>query len=263
LVDGGVFYDHDGGGSIHGAGIKFERTTGQTTPTFLRDFYGNGVEQPDPTYTRSNTDCFGSEGNNTVINIRYATCLNWGDGGVDTKSGTWNISNVTFNNVMRGLRMWDGANIVIADSIINSDDENIWLFDQTVNIAYYNVLWCRNVANPAPGVAGCSFTAPLVGIDNGSAAGRVVQLQSHPFLGNAHQMMQQRGNGWRVEYSSNGGGTWQQMALPNGGANLGDPRYAIPFDLNSGNFVFRAILLNNGTPVATSRVMDEAGNTVG
>ena len=70
-----------------------------------------------------------------------------------------------------------------------------------------------------------------------------------------------------VEYSSDGGTTWQALSLINtggpGSPPIGDTRYRIPLNLSSADYRFRAFYRLNGAKVGeTSQVINEAGSVV-
>lgn len=260
----------DGGGSIHGAAIKLERSTGAAT--YVQRVFADGQQAPDPTYTVSNTDFLGVEFNSGPIYMRGATGRNFGDGGVDTKSTGIYLMNVTLDGANRMLRAWGGTEITLVNAIINAptNSTQAWIYDNTASVRYYNVLWCVGATDPAPGVAGCSNTPTVVDGENISdtdAMARMIALPSNPlpavspfFASDIDRIV--------VEYSSNGGSTWQAMNLPNAGgggqAPIGDTRYRIPLNLAAADYLFRAYFEKNGVKVGNySAIINEAGQVVG
>lgn len=266
-----VLTDFDGSGSIHGAGIKLERTA--NAPTYIQRAYVDFLEAPDSTYSISNTDFIGVEFNSSPIYVRGATARNFGDAGVDTKSTGVYLMNVTLENANRMLRSWDGTEITIVNSIINAPPgfAQAWLYDNSSSIRYYNTIWCVGAIDPAPGNSACTSTPTLVEgevISGTQAATRITQLSANPLPGVSPVFATQIDK-IVVEYSTNGGATWQVMNLPNAGggglpAPIGDTRYRIPLNLNTAAYVFRASFERGGARVGEfSATINEAGQVVG
>lgn len=259
----------NGSGSIHGAALKVERSS--AAPTYIQRVFADARQQPDPTYNVRNVDFLGIERNGAPVYIRGATGRNVSDGGVDTKSTNVRLMNVTLTGAYRGLRAWNGAEITIANSIVNvaPGSAHVWVYDNTSTISYYNVLWCVGAANPTPTDPNCATDPTVVHEDSvsGDPRARLIALSSNPlpavspfFATQIDQIV--------VEYSANGGATWQTMSLPNAGggalpAPVGDTRYRIPFDLNAADYVFRAsVRRNNAVLGAHSVTVNETGKTV-
>lgn len=264
------YVDFDGGGSIHGAALKIERVA--SAPTYIQRVFADAFEAADPNYNVSNTDFLGIEFNSSPTYVRNATGRNFGDAGVDTKSGPIHLMNVTLSGGNRMLRAWDGTEIILVNSIVNAPTNfsHAWLFDNSSTIRYHNVLWCVNVANPTPTDPNCSSTPTFVEGENitpDEARARIFELADNP-LASVNPFFETEIDTIVVEYSSDGGASWQTMSLPNAGggglpAPVGDTRYRIPFDLNSGDYVFRASFRNGGSFVGQySEIIDEAGQTV-
>jgi hypothetical protein len=259
----------NGGGSIHGAAIKIERSS--AAPTYIQRVFADEQQQPDPTYNLRNVDFLGVETDSSPIYVRGATGRNVSDGGVDTKSTGVALMNVTLSGANRGLRAWDDVEITIVNSIINVSPTfaQAWVYDNTSTIRYYNVLWCIGATDPTPTDPNCTANPTVVEDDNvsGSNLDRMVALASNPlpalspfFATQIDQIV--------VEYSTNNGASWQAMTLPNAGggglpAPVGDTRYRIPLNLNSANYVFRASVRQGGNIVGTYSVTrNEAGQVV-
>jgi len=259
----------DGGGSIHGAAIKIERSS--AAPTYIQRVFADEQQQPDPTYTIRNVDFLGVETDSSPIYVRGATGRNVSDGGVDTKSTGTSLMNVTLSGANRGLRAWDGVEITIVNSIINVSPTfaQAWVYDNTSTIRYYNVLWCIGATDPTPTDPNCTPNPTVVEDDNvsGSNLDRMVALASNPLPGLSPFFATQIDQ-IVVEYSTNNGASWQTMTVPNAGggglpAPVGDTRYRIPLNLNSANYVFRASVLQGGNMVGTYSVTrNEAGQVV-
>jgi hypothetical protein len=261
--------DWEGSGSIHGGGIKLERQG--SGPTYIQRVFADGLEAPDPTYRRSNTDFLGVEFNANPVYMRGATGRNFGDGGVDAKSGGIYLMNVTIDGAYRGLRAWRNTQITIVDSIVNvpSGMTHVWLYDGTASIRHFRTLWCIGATNPYPGHPNCSSAPTAIDADNISdtqARQRIVALTSNPLPG-ISPFFATRVDRIVVQYSSNGGATWQTMNLPAAGASgrppVGDTRYRIPLNLASANYLFRAYFQRGGTRVGSiSSVINESGQAV-
>jgi hypothetical protein len=259
----------DGGGSIHGAAIKLERSS--AAPTYIQRVFADEQQQPDPTYTLRNVDFLGVEFNGAPIYVRGATARNLSDGGVDTKSTSVSLMNVTFTSANRGLRAWDNTEITIVNSIINVAPSftHAWVYDDTSTIRYYNVLWCIGATDPTPTDPNCTPNPTAVEEDNvsGSPLDRMIALSSNP-LPSVSPFFATQIDRIVVEYSTNNGATWQAMTLPNAGggglpAPVGDTRYRIPLNLNTAAYVFRASVQQGGAMVGTYSVtLNEAGQVV-
>lgn len=259
----------DGGGSIHGAGIKIERTG--AAATYIQRAFADGHQAPDPTYNVSNTDFIGIEFNGAPVYVRNATGRNFGDAGVDSKSTSIYLMNVSISGVLRALRAWDGVEIVLANSIVNvpAGSAHAWIHDNSSTIRYYNTIWCVGAANPSPTDPNCSATPSLVegeDISDAQALARMIEVSSNP-LPAVSPFFETEIDRIVVEYSSNGGSSWSPLNLPNtGGAGrdpIGDTRYEIPLNLAAGTYLFRAHFEKSGAQVGeVSAVINEAGEIV-
>jgi hypothetical protein len=103
-------------------------------------------------------------------------------------------------------------------------------------------------------------------ISAAEAATRFIPLQSNP-LPQVSPFFRTQIEEIVVEYSGDGGRTWQAMPVSNAGAPgwapVGDTRYAIPFDLGDGDYRFRAWYKKNGVKAGeTSAAVDEGGGVV-
>jgi hypothetical protein len=262
----------DGNGSIHGAAIKLGDNDRPTNgAVYIQRVAADGMQAPDATYSVSNNDFLGVETDSGEIYMRDVTGKNFGDAGVDTKSTQVYIMNATLSNAHRMVRAWPNVEIVLVNSIINAAPGHAqgWVYDGTSTIRYYNTLWCMNAAAPSKDSSECSSTPSVVegeNISSAEAAGRFIPLQSNPLPG-LSSFFRTEVEEIVVEYSSNGGASWQALALPNtgaaGSAPVGDTRYAIPFDLDDGDYRFRAWYKKHGVKVgATSDAVGEDGAAV-
>ena len=152
----------DGGGSIHGAAIR-ARALGPG-PTYIQRVFGDEQQTPDPTYNVANVDFLGVELTSQPIYMRGATGRNLGDAGVDTKSASVYLMNVTIDNANRALRAWDGVDITVVNSIMNVQPtfEQAWVYDNTSTIRYYNTLWCVGSTDPNPTDPNCTHDPTVV-----------------------------------------------------------------------------------------------------
>lgn len=261
-----------GGGSIFGAGIKLGDNGAPTNgDTYIQRVVADGMQAPDGTYKVSNNDFIGVEEDSDSIFIRDVTGGNFGDAGVDTKSTRVYLMNATLSGGHRMLRAWPGVEIVVVNSIINSSPGHTqgWVYDGTAKISYYNTLWCQDASSLSASDAACSRTPLAVEGEDMSftdASARFVQLQSNP-LPQVNAFFQTRIDQIIVEASRDNGGSWQVVSLPNTGSAgvppVGDTRYRIPIDLNSGNYIFRASYRLNGAPVGQHSLTVSENGTVG
>jgi hypothetical protein len=267
------YVQFDGDGSIFGAAIKLGDNNRPTNDaTYFTRIFADGMQAPDPNYSVSNTDFIGVEFDSGPLFIRDVTGRNFGDAGIDTKSGPTYVMNATLSSGHRMLRAWPNVEITIANSIINAAPGELqgWAYDNTSTIRYYNTLWCEGSAAPSASDPKCKPDPWLVEGENISpaqAALRFMKLTSNPLPAVStffHTSMDEI----VVEYSSDGGATWQTLAMgPNTGGPgkppVGDPRYPIPLNLNAGVYEFRAFYRLNGAKVGeTSQVIDETGAVV-
>jgi hypothetical protein len=264
-IDTFTFYDWNGGGGIHGAAIKIDRST--SAATYIQRVFADGREAPDASYDRSNTDFIGIERNSAPVFVRYATGRNFGDGGIDAKSNVAAM-NVTIDGAHRGLRAWSNVTITIANSIINAPagHEQVWVQGTGARVRYYNTLWCIGAETPSPNASECSYAPSAIGADDVSAAQarqQITALGTNTLASNSFFATQI--DRVVVQYSNNGGNTWAAMASggASGRAPLGDTRYRIPFNLSGGTYLFRAYFERNGARVGSPTTIDEAGQSVG
>jgi hypothetical protein len=246
-----------GGGSIFGAGIKIGDYYPTHGDTYIQRVVADGMVAPDGSYKLNNNDFIGIEEDSGSIYIRDVTGGNFGDAGIDTKSSRIYLMNATISGGHRILRAWPGVEIVVVNSIINSSPGHTqgWVFNNTAKISYYNTLWCQNASAPSDEDAACSRTPLSIEGEDMSfsdASARFVALGSNP-LPDVTPFVQTRIDQIVVEYSNDNGSTWQTMSLPNTGGPgkppVGDPRYKIPLNLDSGAYVFRASYFLNGAQV--------------
>ena len=257
----------NGGGSIHGAAIKLGDNGRPTNgATYIQRVVADGMQTPDATYKISNNDFIGIEWDSGPIFVRDVTGKNFGDGGVDTKSGPIYLMNATLDGAHRMVRSW-GVEIVLVNAIINgrSGHSQGWVSGPDAKIRYYNTLWCMDSENPSPSDPKCKPDPWVVESDDMSLAeaqSRFIPLQSNP-LADVSPFFKTSIDEIAVEYSTDGR-TWQTLSLPNtgkpGSAPVGDTRYRLPLNLGDANYLFRASYRKMGGKVgATSEVIDEAG----
>lgn len=258
------FHDWNGGDGIHGAAIKVNRSN--SAATYIQHVFADGREAPDASYDRSNTDFIGIERNSGPVFVRYATGRRFGDGGVDAKSNVM-LMNVTIDGAHRGLRIWSGVTLTIANAIVNvpRGHEQVWMQQPSSRLRYYNVLWCIGSSNPSPNDPACTTSPTAIGVDGVTAAQarqQMTALSSNPLTGNSFFATQI--DRVVVEYSHNNG-AWTTMAADGatGRPPHGDTRYRIPFNLNNGAYRFRAHYERNGRRVGSIVTINENGQTVG
>jgi len=267
-----TYTQFDGNGSIFGAAIKLGDNGRPTNgATYIQRVVADGMQAPDATYKVSNNDFLGVETDSGEIYVRDVTGKNFGDAGVDTKSTQVYIMNATLSGAHRMVRAWPNVEIILVNSIINAAPGHGqgWAYDGTSTIRYYNTLWCMNAAQPSKTSAECSSTPSVVEgetISSAEAATRFIALQSNPLPG-ISPFFKTDIEEIVIEYSADGGSSWQAMSAPNAGATgsapVGDTRYAIPFDLDNGNYRFRAWYKKLGVKYGeTSDAVDEAGGVV-
>jgi hypothetical protein len=267
-----TYYQFDGGGSIHGAAIKLGDNDRPTNgATYIQRVFADGVQAPDPTFSVSNTDFIGIEFDSGPVYIRDVTGRNFGDAGIDTKSTPVYVMNATLSSANQMLKVWQNTEVWLVNSIVNVPPRfsQAWIYDNTSTIRYYNVLWCEGSSAPSPSDPNCRTTPWLVEGENISPAqalARIIPLTSNPLPGvspffatNVERIV--------IEYSQNGGSTWQPLSIPNTGGGgfgpLGDPRYRIPLNLASADYYFRAWYEQGGVRIGEiSLVINEAGQVV-
>jgi len=262
----------DGGGSIFGGAIKLGDNGRPTNgSTYIQHVSADAMQTPDASYKVSNNDFLGVELDSGPIYVRDVTGKNFGDAGVDTKSTQVYLMNATLDGAHRMLRAWPDVEITVVNSIINSapGHSQAWLASPTSTIRYYNTLWCVDSDNPSPSDPKCSSSPSIIegeNMDAGTAASRVIALQSNPLPG-VSGFFASKIDQIAVEYSADDGRTWNALQLANTGkpgmAPVGDPRYRIPLDLNAANYRFRASYMKNGVKTGeTSAPIDETGNAL-
>jgi hypothetical protein len=261
----------NGGGSIYGAAIKLGDNGRPTNgSTYIQRVVADGMQQPDSTYKASNNDFLGVEFESDSIYVRDATGKNFGDAGVDSKSGPIYMMNVTLENAHRMLRAWHETEIVLVNSIINAADgrTQAWLMSDKGTIRHYNTLWCEGAVDPSPTNPKCR-TSPwkIEGEDVPASVAqtRIIPLQENP-LPKVSPFFTTGIDEIVAEYSKDGGRTWNVLSMPNmgkpGAAPIGDTRYKLPLNLQDADYLFRASYKKNGGRVGeTSLVVDETGAT--
>lgn len=262
LIENFSFLDWNGGDGIHGAAIKIDRSG--PAPTYIQRVFADGMEEPDASYQRSNTDFIGIERSAGPVFVRYATGRNFGDGGVDAKSDTA-LMNVTVDGAHRGLRVWDGVTLTIVNSIVNVPDghEQVWLQDATSRLRYNNVLWCVGSRAPSQEARECSNEPTAIG-GEGRTQEQIVALSSNP-LPEMDAFFATHVDRIVVEYSSDGGSNWREMANSGsrGHAPRGDTRFRVPFNLDGATYLFRVQFEYDGARSGRAVTIDEEGRSVG
>ncbi len=255
------FVDWDAGDGIHGAGIKIDRSA--AAETYVLRVFADGMEAPDSSYARSNTDFIGIERHSGPVFVRYATGRRFGDAGVDAKSDAA-LMNVTIDGAHRGLRIWSGVTLTIANAIVNvpAGHEQVWMQRETSRLRYYNVLWCVGSSDPSPDDPACSTRPTAIGMGDISASEareQMTALTSNPLA--EQDFFATQIDRVVIEYSRDGGATWQVMATAGaaGRPPYGDMRYRIPFALSDGTYSFRAHFERNGARVGAPTTINEAG----
>jgi hypothetical protein len=272
-----LIYDYtfdrwDGDDSIHGAGIKIGDGTATNGATYIQRVVANGAVPPDPTYNVSNTDFIGIEQDSGPLYFRDITGGGFGDAGIDSKSGPIYVMNATLRGGNRMIRAWGGVEYTIVNSIINAspgDFMQIWISEPTAKISHYNTLWCQNADVPSASHPNCSTTPWLIegeDMETNEVAARIIQLTENP-LPAISPFFDTEVERIVIQYSTDAGATWQDMDILNNGgpgsAPVGDPRYRIPLNLGSANYLFRARYEQNGALVGeVSAVINEDGAVV-
>ena len=254
----------NGGGEIYGGAIKVNRS--QPNATYIQRVFADAMEAPDSSYDRSNTDFIGVERNSAPVYVRYATGRNFGDAGFDAKSNAA-LMNVTIDGAHRGLRVWSGVTLTIANAIINvpTGHEQVWMQGATSRLRYYNVLWCVGSTDPSPSDPRCATSPTAIGVDGitvSRAREQMTRLSTNTLTSNAFFATQI--DRIVVQYSRDGGRTWNAMASGGsaGSAPRGDTRYRIPFSLTSATYLFRAYFERNGARVGSIATVNEAGQII-
>jgi hypothetical protein len=204
--------------------------------------------------------------------VRDVTGKNFGDGGVDTKSGPVYLMNATLDGAHRMIRSW-GVEIVLVNAIVNGRSGHSqgwvsnpeWLPGADAKVRYYNTLWCMDSENPSASDPKCKSDPWVVESDDmapADALSKFIPLQSNP-LPDVSPFFKTSIDEIVVEYSTDGR-TWQTLSLPNtggpGAAPIGDPRYRLPLNLEDADYLFRASYRKMGGRIgATSEIIDEAG----
>lgn len=264
-----TYNQFNGGGSIYGAAIKLGDNGRPTNgSTYIQRVVADGKQQPDSTYKVSNNDFLGVEFDSDSIYVRDATGKNFGDAGVDSKSGPIYMMNVTLESAHRMVRAWHETEIILVNSIINAADgrTQAWLMSEKGTIRHYNTLWCEGAVDPSPTNPKCKSSPWKIegeDVPASVAATRIIPLQDNP-LPKVSPFFTTGIDEIVAEYSKDGGKTWNKLDLPNtggpGSAPIGDPRYKLPLNLSDADYLFRASYLKNGGRVGeTSRAIDETG----
>ncbi|HWA01080.1 MAG TPA: hypothetical protein VG841_12275 [Caulobacterales bacterium] len=258
-----------GGGDIYGSAIKIggnDRSTNGST--YIQRVFADAMQQPDPSYTISNTEFLGVEYEDGPIFVRDVTGRHFGDAGIDTKSGPVYVMNATLSEGHRMLRVWPGVTLVIANSIINASagQTQIWIGDATASVQYYNTLWCVGATTGTASDPHCR-TKPWViegnSISSAEAAQRVTALNTNP-LPSKSVLFTTQIDQIVIQASANGGSSWTTLSFPNAGRSgsppIGDTRYRIPAGYTAATCLFRAYYMKGGAKTGvTSRTMNGSG----
>lgn len=263
-IDDFNFVDWNGGGEIHGAAIKVNRSS--PAATYIQHVYADCLEAPDSSYARSNVDFIGIERNSAPVFVRYATGRRFSDAGIDAKSNVA-LMNVTIDGAHRALRAWSNVTITIANAIINvpAGHEQVWVQGTGARVRYYNTLWCIGSTNPSPNDPACRTNPTAIGVDGiteTQARQQITALSSNTLTSNSFFATQI--DRVIVQYSSNGGRAWTTMATGGaaGSAPRGDLRYRIPVNFSSGAYLFRAYFERSGSRVSSITTVNESGAAV-
>ncbi len=238
-----------GDGSIFGAAIKLGDNGRPTDgPTYVQRVMADGAQDPDASYKISNTDFIGIEENSGPAFLRDVTARNFGDASVDSKSSQIYIMNATLESAHRMVRAWPGVEIFLINTIVNAapGHSQVWLYDKTATIRHFNTLWCIGAVEPSADNPDCKATPWMIESDTvteGEAAAQIIRLTTNPLPG-INPLFRTAIDEIAAEYSKDNGEKWIALPLLNAGGlgspPVGDTRYRIPFDLDDGNFQFRA-----------------------
>ena len=156
-----------GGAFRIGAGWS-KATTGIT---YMKHITADGKEAPLTSYSQSNNDFIAVERGSAPVYLQFATARNFSDAIIDNKSTIY-IMNATFEGAHRILRVWNNAEIIIVNSIINAPpgEKLLWLGGTDAKISYYNVLW-NGETSPDPS---------RIAFDNGTTMRNIVELSKNP-----------------------------------------------------------------------------------
>lgn len=209
--------------------------------------YADGEDQPlnrvSGGYDKTNTDFFtnnvnaGASNDRTVQYFRDITAYNFSDTMFDAKSTIY-IMNATIENAYRMFRVWDEAEIILVNSIVNTGEGKslLWLHSTAGRVKYYNTLW--------DGKATPDYTdidvQPLYGTAEITSAKRqVTELSSNP-LPNISSFFAPDTARYTAELSVNGD-KWIKLVLPDNGDLrnfIGDPLFEVP-DVGRGAYHIR------------------------
>ena len=144
LIKDFVFTDRQSK-DIFGAGLILGQKTPTRGQTWLSnawiDLEGRG---PIPDYTAANNEAISVEQDNGPLNVRRAVLIGGEESGLDNK-GDVRMDGVFIASGHRSIRVWGGAQVVIANSIVlaNRGHTAIWFGgkDGEARFEYYNCLF--------------------------------------------------------------------------------------------------------------------------
>jgi hypothetical protein len=182
LIQGFSFYDRVST-DIYGSGIVVGSTTPPYGETYISNVYLDLKEDgPNNDYSQANNEPISIERNSPTVNIRKAVLVNGQDAGIDNKSVAY-IDSSFIASGGRTIRIWDDAEVVIANSIILAypDNHAIWLGGTGSGVArlsYYNCLF--GYVGSSPDTYVDTLPDAMVSVYNNSAV-EIVKLEEDPF----------------------------------------------------------------------------------
>ncbi|MEO1065960.1 MAG: calcium-binding protein [Pseudomonadota bacterium] len=172
--------------------------------------------------TSPNTDFIANERGNAPVYLRDITAENFSDGIVDNKSVIY-IQNATFEEAYRVLRAHEGAEIIIANSELSSENGQAlaWLGGPNAKISFYNTTWNGKPRPDADDVRG-------EGLSVEETLARIVELDHNP-LPEIDPFFATSVEKTHIEIQEEDG-TWTPLTIDGvegGFPPIGDPRFDI------------------------------------